>query len=41
MHVHAVTVNATPATYSRQGPELRITPAAGLPRGSTFLTAVT
>ena len=41
MHVSAVTVDGAAARFSRKGPELRITPTAGLLGGSTFRTAVT
>ena len=38
--VDEVAVNGVPATYSRDGQELIITPAAGIPEGSAFEVAV-
>ncbi len=40
MTVHAVRVNDQPARWARNRSELKITPASGLPAGSTFAVAV-
>ena len=40
MTVRSVTVDRAPATFTRTGQELRITPAAGLPDGANFDVAV-
>jgi aminopeptidase N len=39
--VSAVTVGGAPATFTRDGQELVVTPAAGLPTGQTFRVQVT
>ena len=41
MHVDRVRVNRADATWSRDGAELRITPARGIVDGAAFTTAVT
>jgi hypothetical protein len=40
MTVESIAVNREPAEWSRDGTELTVTPAAGLPNGSTFTTVV-
>jgi aminopeptidase N len=40
MQVHDITVDGTEATYTRGDVELRITPAQGLDKGSTFVTKI-
>jgi hypothetical protein len=38
--VDSITVDGSPATWSRDGGELMVTPAQGLPRGQTFFVVV-
>ena len=38
--VDSITVDGSPARWSREGGELIVTPAQGLPRGQTFLVVV-
>ena len=40
MTVRAVRVDGTPVTWRRVGQELKITPARGITKGTTFTTAV-
>ncbi len=40
MTVHSVRVDGTPVTWRRVGQELKITPAQGITKGTTFTTAV-